>query len=219
MAVTYCTALQIAAFMQIDDFSGSTTPTTTEVEDIINDNEDSIDQQTHHAFRAVTITNEYHDWPFPKRYYRPDGIPVFLSHREIRLTAGLVLDTAAGDKLEVFDGANFIDWTASASFTEGRGDDYWIEPDRGILWMRNTSFYPRQRSIRLTYRFGAASVPNDIRRATILLTAAFVLSNEDYSMKMPEGTDGIPHINKAENWRREAERILMKREEIGIPTI
>lgn len=217
MAVTYCTSDQVAAFFQINAYDANSTPTKTQVEEIINEAEDFIDQNTGHAFRTVAVTREYHD--FPEHIaddYAWDGFPVYLHHREIRLDANQKLEPGQGDKLEVFDGENWIDWTAT--MTDGRGDDFWVEPDKGILWIRSRSYFPRKRSVRLTYRFGSAAVPNDIRRAAILLAAAQILSNEDYSNMLPEGTEGLPKTSRAENWRADAAKILEQRQEIILPS-
>jgi hypothetical protein len=59
--VAYCTANQIAAFLQVDNFSDSTTPTTTDVESFIEMAEERIDQLTSHAWataRAKEVTEE-----------------------------------------------------------------------------------------------------------------------------------------------------------------
>lgn len=217
MAVTYCTAAQVASMLHVASFTGSTDPTQTEVEDRINEIEDYIDRETGHAWRAVTITREYHDFPADASYGESaynDGVPIFLDHRAIRLTAGLQLDTGAGDKLEVFDGSTWEDWTATR--TDGRGDDFWVEPDKGILWIRTILYTPRKRSIRLTYRYGESSVPNDIRRATILLVAADLVLGEDSSIVLPDtggSTAQTPYINRANQWRSKAEDIIFNHKE------
>ena len=59
--VAYCTANQVAAFLQVADFSGSTTPTTADVESFIEMAEERVDQLTDHAWatsRAKTVTEE-----------------------------------------------------------------------------------------------------------------------------------------------------------------
>ena len=59
--VAYCTAKQVAAFLQVADFSGSTTPTTSDVESFIEMAEERIDQLTDHAWataRAKSVTDE-----------------------------------------------------------------------------------------------------------------------------------------------------------------
>ena len=59
--VAYCTANQVAAFLQVADFSGSTTPTTADVESFIEMSEARVDELTNHAWataRAKNVTDE-----------------------------------------------------------------------------------------------------------------------------------------------------------------
>ena len=59
--VAYCTANQVAAFLQVADFSGSTTPTAADVESFIEMAEERVDQLTDHAWataRAKSVTEE-----------------------------------------------------------------------------------------------------------------------------------------------------------------
>lgn len=214
---TYCSATDVSGFLQVAAFGAGTKPTLTQVNDMIDRKEQFIDTFTHHSFKTTTITNEYRDFPRERFSYRYgwDGFRVFLDHRQIRLTAGLKLDTGAGDKLEIFDGATFIDWTSTR--TDGRGDDFWVEPELGILWIRTISHYPKASSIRITYRYGSSTVPDDIKDACMLLVSADIISNEDRSILMPDvGTSQVPYDNRSSQWKREAREILNLRTEIVI---
>ena len=50
MAAIYCTASQVAEFLQVANFSGSTTPTSTVVESFIEMSQERINQLTDHAW-------------------------------------------------------------------------------------------------------------------------------------------------------------------------
>ncbi len=58
---SYCTANDVAAFLQVDNFSGSTTPTSTDVEAFIDMAEGRIEELTNHAWSTAkvrTVTDE-----------------------------------------------------------------------------------------------------------------------------------------------------------------
>ena len=165
MTTSYVTAAQVKSFLQLTTaFSGSTTPTQTEVEDWINNNEDDIDQSTGHAWRTVTITKEQHHLEIP-HYQLRDGSEIFLLHRSIKtLTSGT-------DKLEVWDGTQYLDYLANK--TEGRNKDYWANDQDGIIFIKTYPAYlPRTFGVRITYRYGETTVKKDIRKACMLMTAA-----------------------------------------------
>ena len=98
----YCTSADVFEFLQLGassdsnftgqtDFSASTNPTQTTVEGWINESEDWIDQETMHAWRAVTVTKEQHHVHAPQ-YQRRDGSEIKLLHRNIRtLTCSLYI--------------------------------------------------------------------------------------------------------------------------------
>jgi hypothetical protein len=198
--VNYCTASQVASFLQVD-FSSSTNPTTTEVEEMITENEDYIDSQTNHSWRERTVTEETHHLEKPA-YQLRDGIQVFLQHRKIK-----EFDSAEGDKLEVWNGSTWEDYVAER--VEGRNNDFWVDYQLGILFIKSYSlFIPRYFGVRVTYRYGETSVPGDIKKACKLLTAADIIENDDRSILLPEGTSNLPIESKINKWKEEAEKII-----------
>ena len=59
--MAYCTRNDVSAFLQVADFSGSTTPADGDVDGFISMAEERIDQLTDHAWatsRAKTVTEE-----------------------------------------------------------------------------------------------------------------------------------------------------------------
>jgi len=59
--VSYCTHGDVSAFLQLADFSGSTTPTATQVESFIELAEGRIEALTNHAWstaNAISVTDE-----------------------------------------------------------------------------------------------------------------------------------------------------------------
>ena len=209
--MAYCTSDQVSAFLQIPKFDGTTTPTKTEVEEMIVESEDEINQQTMNSWKSKTITKEYHTIDYPTMRY--EGTRIFMENRNIT-----TLSTPT-DKLEVWTGTSDNDgWEDYLiTRTEGRNNDYWIDQQDGILWIRT---YPRiiKRTfdVRLTYRFGEPSVPGDIKKACIRLTALAVISSDDKSILFPEGSSNIPLPDKREIWQAEADKIIERNTELKV---
>ncbi len=221
MAVTYCTSAQVFTFLQLGassdvnftgktDFDANTNPTKTTVEEWINESEDLIDQETMHAWRSVTVTKEKHHLEAP-HYQLRDGSEIKLLHRKITILA------SGTDLLEVWDGTQYLDYLANK--TEGRNNDYWVNEENGFVFIKTYPAYtPRTFGVRVTYRFGESTVPGDIKRACILLTAIQFLSSEDRSVLLPEGTSNIPYQAKDDKWQKRIDEILDKRREIMVIT-
>lgn len=213
----YCTSEDLFTFLQLGasadsnftgqtDFSASTNPTKLNVEGWINESQDYIDQETMHAWRAVTVTKEYHHLEAP-HYQLRDGSEIKLHHRNIRtLTSGT-------DLLEVWDGTQYLDYLANK--TEGRNNDYWAVEEDGFIFVKTYPAYtPRNFGVRVTYRFGDSTVPGDIKRACVLLTAIQFLQGEDRSVILPEGSSNIPYQSKVSGWQKKVDEILDRRREI-----
>lgn len=223
MAVIYCTANQVASLLQVDNFSISTKPTQAQVEEFINRAEDYIDFQTMHAWRqrySKSTTGadtsapdyEYHSIEFDYKYQT--GIPVFLEHRKIRS-----MDYSLGDRLEYFNGSNYEDWLQTK--TEGRGNDWWVDYDNGILYLRAAYWVWRERplTIRVKYRYGEVNVPKDIEEACVKLSAISVLQSEHRTALLTDvGTTNYLNYDRLiQMWKEDVEKILSARREVAVP--
>ncbi len=133
-------------------FSVSSDPTLSEVQNWIHEAEDYIDHKTGHAWRVVSISNEYHD----------TGDSIRLKHRSIRSMVSGV------DKIEIWDGTSWIDYVATK--TEDRASDFWIDYTNGIIYfVTSITFY--KQGARISYRYGDTSVPKDIQEVATKLAA------------------------------------------------
>lgn len=210
----YCEEADVQRILQkATVFSGSTTPTAVQVEDFINAAEDEIDQRTQHAWRLVTVTDEFYDLPsygHAGHHSFDPGIKIHLRHRKITTLAN------GTDKLEVWTGSEYEDWTGTR--TEGRANDFWIDLEQGVLWIKY--FYPffTERAVRMTYRYGETSVPKDIRDATAMLAAIKVLQSDDRSAELNETGDPsrLPYDGRIAQWNAQVNRILKNRTELNI---
>ena len=207
----YCSVADVARFMGGITISSSSTPSIDDVTDIINMHEDEIDQYTHHAWRPVLIENEHYNFDgFVAQLERfgdwSDRARLYLKHRNIRNF------TSGTHKIEIWDGQSWVDFVVN--YEEGRGSDWWMDYDRGILHFSNRYPWRMRHSVRLTYEYGDKVVHGDIKKACIMLTAAYLLQGEDYSVLLPEGTSNIPIADKSVKWTDTAYKLLDKHVEL-----
>lgn len=216
----YTTPQKVAGLMRLIDqdtqarlvFTNSTDPSLVEVERAIIGAMDHIDKVTHHAWRARQVVNEHYDVPVPfSGMYRRE-IPLHLKHRKIN---ALVSGT---DKIEIWDGDSWVDLILSANgYTEGRGDDYWIDYDRGIIYFVGERPHYANHGVRVSYRYGDPSVPGDIEEAATKLAAVSLLETDDYVVTVPEGVSTYEVASKADSWKRDVQKIISSRREIITP--
>lgn len=212
--VTYCAATDVQRIMGNSyAFSVSTNPTQAQVEAFIEEAEDDIDAETGHSWRETTITNEFYDL-HANEVHSVYGLPVMkihLRHRQIR-----TLSTGDGDKIEVWDGDSYTDYVVSK--TEGRGDDFWLDYEQGILYIRKVYQSFRVKGVRMTYRYGASTVPKDVRQATALLTAINLILNDDKTSALDDtaGSKNAGHMQRIERMQMRVDKILANRREIQV---
>lgn len=208
----YCSADDVKRIMgHTFDYGAATNPSDDWVTSFIEEATDEIDSRTHHAWRAVTVSNEYHDISsYPVPYESADTwIKISIKHRAVR-----AFSSGSGDKIEVWDGASWIDWVATK--TEGRAGDYWADLKKGKLYMRFSLLFFKERGVRLTYRYGETTIPNDIRRACAMLAAVNLYRNDDMSDATAETGDPVvaPYDARISQMEREIKRILHNRVEV-----
>lgn len=205
-SAVYCSAADVGSFLQVS-FSGSTTPSSTEVEAIIAEHEDYIDAETMHAWRTVTVTEETHHVG-QIAYQVRDGVSIFLENRSVK-----TLSSGSGDKVEIWNGSTWEDYLVSR--TEGRNNDFWLDYKMGVLFLKTfTQSFPKNFAARITYRFGESTVKADIKKACVYLTAADIVESDDRSVLLPEGTSNVPLSEKARSWRERAEKIIKTNKQV-----
>ena len=219
--VAYCTANQVAAFLQVADFSGSTTPTTSDVESFIEMAEERVDQLTDHAWstsRAKTVTEER------GRIQRVMSNSVNDRGR-IQLRHYPILDMVDGtDKLHIWDGGNYVEYinskTGDDTITNVTGKDYWIDKERGTIYLNSYNQFnllsdaPSGVTAYVTYRYATASTPDDIKQATIYFAASMLAMNDDLNL-MQEGDDSMDNATKSQRYEEMAMKILKEGRRLG----
>lgn len=194
MAVTYTTSAKVAAYLQRTAFDGSSVPTSTQVEDFIYRAESRIDLHTHSAWRSTTVTEET-TWLVTNQLgLLPFGYPyIQLAHRPIK-----ALSNGSGDKLEIWNGSNWIDWVDPANGkTEGRADDYWMdEPNGRIYILQGFPVVTYQVGVRATYRYGFSSVPEWVEDLATKMAALDILRADFRSYTASESTMELEQLGE-----------------------
>lgn len=209
----YCQPADVARYFRTleeeGNFTFDTNPSKTEVEEFILEASSRIDRETGHAWRERTVEEEYHDLEGP--YYYWAGTPIKLMKREIRTP----LDDTKGDKMEFWDGESWNDWVSDSTLTEGRDGDFWINENKGMLYLyRRSWWWERYQSIRVTYRYGASTIPKDVQQAAALYTAAALIETDIYGDLLPTGGDSPAPGEVSNRLEERAEKMLRRRKEV-----
>ncbi len=220
---TYANNNDVKRILQFDfNFTTTSIPTTADVISAIEEAEDTIDQDTQHAWRSTRVVNEFYDIPaivYPYSGYtrgNVNSIPIHLRHRNILPIRSAVSTTNPADKIEIWNGDVYEDWVTAK--IQGRANDYWLDHEKGIVWLVYYYPYFRKEAIRMTYRYGQTVVPKDIRRATALNACILLIQQDDQSGNLNETGDPtrLTYDSRITQWRAEINRILRNRREIPI---
>ena len=223
--VAYCTANQVAAFLQVADFSGSTTPTTADVESFIEMSEARVDELTNHAWataRAKSITDERGRIQKVRTNSINSVGRIQLAHYPVLAFtqhASPSLSQTNGT-LKVWNANLYQDYldtdnskTMGSSVTDVVNKDFWMDTERGIIYIDNYNLFdtitdsPAGVDAYISYKYATASTPDDIKLATIYFTAATIAMNDDLNL-MPEGDDSMDNATKSQRYEEMAMKIL-----------
>lgn len=205
MVVTYTTADKVAQLLGFPAgyFDGSSTPTSTVVENFINRAEDQVDFSTGHAWREKTVDDEYLE---PSSNYRyGTGISFNLLNRSIRSVTELM----------VWNGSSWVDWVATK--TEGRNADYWIDLENGVIYLVTANqIYPR--GVYCSYTFGETTVPGSIEEATTKLAALEIIQSPEFSTVVftEAGQSYTKHDGRIKTWQDKVNQILLNNSEFKV---
>ena len=210
----YCTSSQVASFLQVPSFSGSTTPSGGHVDDFIDMSEARVDELTNHAWataRAGTVTNE-------RARIQLVRSNVINSRGRIQLEHYPIVDMTNGtDALNVWDGSAYTEYlankTGTNTVTDSVNKDWWVDTERGIVYINNYATLnmmnssPQGVDAYVTYRYATASTPDDIKLATIYFTAAMIAMNDDLNL-MQEGDDSMDNSTRSQRFEEMAMKVL-----------
>jgi len=210
MATCYINTCDVADFLRIS-ITCSTSPSIAQVEKLIKRAEDKVDRRTGHAWRTKTVTEIY---SLPLLYTFGWGTFISLKHRNVKVKASpncTCFDACSGDKVEIWNGAGGT-WT---TYTDTPGA-YDVEYIKGELYLRGFIFtILRNNRVRVTYRYGDTTIPEDIKDAVLKLTVIDLIRS---SIKMDDLEFG-GSIKKEEAmrvWTDEIDKIIRDREEVFV---
>tara|TARA_B100001123_G_C15177661_1_gene974021 strand:- start:510 stop:1259 length:750 start_codon:yes stop_codon:yes gene_type:complete len=229
--VAYCTANQVAAFLQVADFSGSTTPTTSDVESFIEMAEERIDQLTDHAWataRAKSVTEERVRIQRVISNSINDRGRIQLKHYPVLTFTQHATPSLAqtNGKVQVWDGGSYLDYLDSdnskvmGSVTDVVSKDFWTDTERGIVYINSYNTLnllnssPSGVDGYVSYKYATASTPDDIKLATIYLTASTIAMNDDLNL-IQEGDDSMDNATKSQRYEDMAMKILKDNRRMG----
>ena len=230
--VAYCTANQVAAFLQVADFSGSTTPTTSDVESFIEMAEERVDQLTDHAWataRAKSVTDERVRIQRVRSNALSTRGRIQLSHYPILAFsqhASPSLGQTNGN-VKIWNGSKYLDYldsdeskTLGSSVTDVVNKDMWTDGERGVIYLEDYTLFesisdsPSGVGGYVSYKNATASTPDDIKQATIYFAASMLAMNDDLNL-MQEGDDSMDNATKSQRYEEMAMKILKDGRRLG----
>lgn len=195
----YCGIEDVARYFKKEEPFRHANLDHTHVEEMIGEWSTEFDKKTNHSWRDNQVIDEYHDFSGFYRWW--SGRPISLTYNNVKS-----LDSAKGDKLEIWDGNQWEDWVSDSTKTEGRNGDYWVEG--GKLWVYRRFWLTGHPRIRVTYRYGEDSVHKDVQRAVAKRVAAELLESDQYTQLIPGGGDDASPTEIANSWKEEFERTV-----------
>lgn len=206
---TYCDPEDVQGYLQTDTaWSTTTNPTRADVERLIEAVESEIDDRTAHSWRPRRVAEEYHTAKFSTvwRIGRPAPY-VELEHWLIK-----ALSNSAGDRLEVWDGSNYIDWLDPAEGkTHGRISDFFLQARKGYI------FFPIgfpvafrfNDGVRVTYRYGDVDVLGTVHQLAVMMTAEHIVRSDHRILVAaggPQGPETTSQADVARQLRKEIDK-------------
>jgi hypothetical protein len=192
----YISVSKVNDYMSFQGFNTTTTPKEYVVEDIIRRHESFVDWFTKRTWRPRVITDEYHniDDSCIKLYYYP--VTSILS-------------------------ASYYSGTGWETLTEGRGNDFYVDPDKGLLYFTRRTrpfifyFYPGRwledrAGFKVSYIAGR-TLDQDVEKAGLVeevvlkRTVVDLLRSHDYAILIKGGPDRLSVFDKVRELTREAQ--------------
>lgn len=206
----YTTVRRVESFLRLSTITNLSNPNIQQVTDLIKRAQDLIDYRTGHAWRLRYCGTrsgdeqsprfEYYDIDFQYEYQT--GRPIYLGHRFIR-----TFDSTAGDALGIYDGSTYEDFLATK--TEDRDGDFWVEYDRGILYIKARWGVRKPLGLRIKYRYGESVVNRTVEDVCTKLVAIDLLTGESRGVFVPEGQFAAMSYNsKIARWREDIENSM-----------
>jgi len=203
--MAYCTVQDVEDVLQVNQrFTEDTTVTKGAVEKLTQRYSDHVDDLTGSTWQSNRVTDEIHRIDEDTVYHVNAGVKIYMRNSNVK-----DFDASKNDELGVWDGNGFENWASTR--TEGRGEDYYVDYNKGIIYIRKWFYTSREAVFQLTYRYGKDNPPGGVTQATANFVAAHLLLNEDGGYFVTDTGDGLQADMeaRANNLREEAKRMLV----------
>ena len=212
----YATTQEVFEFLQLQgvfstpaatvtDFTSSTIPSKTSVQAYISGAQSEIDYKTRKSWRPNVAYNEHYDFNF---------MGIRLNRRGAKRIF----------KVQIWEGDSY------GTLTEGRANEYFFNPDTGIVYFSRYFFLPARfgsfqslaarygggefiAPVRISYQYGEnvnidAREGGYVHELTRKLAAIAIVRNSDFGNIAVGGMDRVPLEAKVSGWHAEAQDAL-----------
>ena len=107
--------------------------------------------------------------------------------------------------------STYVDWIATK--TEGRADDFHVDYEEGIIWLKSGSTIYTNRPLRVTYRFGETIITKDIQDLATKMVAIKILTSSRF---VAEGLSSSQVAEQIRMWRDDIENLTHRRTEFQV---
>lgn len=194
----YCSPTQLVDFLGLNvTLSETSSPTEDQVKMFIKQAMAELERRTKKSWRIKTFEKLVRD--IPLAWVNTRGIPIHLSHTDVE-----PLDHDEGDRIEAWNGTEYVDVTESTRVTElPRLGKLWI---RGYLWS-----WIREDRLKITYRH-RSPLTWDVQEACLKL-ASIKIIERSFRMKTLAFGGNIDPNTIVNQWREDVEMFIAESEE------
>lgn len=154
MTILYVSAKDVSDFLLLRSaFDANSAISRGKIEAYIVRAMGEFERRTGEAYRPILVTDEIFDLQAVRSRF-PEIFEALTVPRPIHLNNRPIIpfDAARGHKVEVYQGEE--PWTNWLLKTEGRNQDWWLDAEKGIFFLRK-AFIPRRNAlVRTTYEWG-----------------------------------------------------------------
>lgn len=191
----YACAKDVENFLLLNEAIGqNSTPKEGAIDSYIMMAEGEFERRSGTAYKPIYVQDEVHDIEalrqrhrdFLDEYWFAVPRPIHLNHRPVMLP----FSQARGHKIEVYQGSDTTPttsdplprWSDWLDLTHGRDNDYWIDWQKGHLFIRKTFVFRRASAVRVSYEYGKPITTTTSPVATTA-TSVNVVSTHGYQTR------------------------------------
>ena len=159
----------------------------------------------------------------PGKYYGAitwTGGELHLTGSQFGYGAFLRSGSNTNGNVKIWNGSKYQDYLDSdegkalgSSVTDVVDKDMWADTERGLIYIENYSTFNMVNSSPsgvdgyVSYKYGEANTPDDIKLATIYFTASIIAMNDDLNL-MQEGDDSMDNASRSQKFEDMGMKIL-----------